>query len=99
VHPTQLYEAFVMIAVFMLLWRLRAHTKGTGWLFGLYLVFAGIERFLVEFVRAKSDHVLGPLTAAQITALGVLALGAVLLATWKGNQEPGRYLTKGAKAR
>jgi phosphatidylglycerol:prolipoprotein diacylglycerol transferase len=98
VHPTQLYEAFSMIAVFMILWQLRTHTKGTGWLFGLYLVFAGVERFLVEFVRAKTDHVLGPLTAAQLTALGVLALGIVLLTMWRERQDPGPYLAKGRKS-
>jgi phosphatidylglycerol:prolipoprotein diacylglycerol transferase len=83
----------------MILWRLRTHTKGTGWLFGLYLVFAGIERFLVEFVRAKTDHVVGPLTAAQLTALGVLGLGIVLLMTWTKTQEPGAYLSKGTKSK
>src|SRR5262245_32250012 len=55
VHPTQLYETAIMTAVFMVLWRKRGHGNGTGWLFGLYLVLAGAERFLVEFLRAKED--------------------------------------------
>jgi phosphatidylglycerol:prolipoprotein diacylglycerol transferase len=83
----------------MILWQLRTHARGTGWLFGLYLAFAGIERFLVEIVRAKTDHVLGPLTAAQLTALGVLALGIVLLTTWTKTLEPGAYLAKGTKSK
>jgi osmoprotectant transport system ATP-binding protein len=36
-----------------------------GWLFGVYLVFAGTERFLVEILRAKDDRFLGPFTLAQ----------------------------------
>jgi phosphatidylglycerol:prolipoprotein diacylglycerol transferase len=96
VHPTQLYETIAMIAVFMLLWRLRKHTHGTGWLFGLYLVLAGAERFLVEFVRAKSDRLLGPLTLAQLTALAIILVGGVLLTRFKsaGVVDPGPYLSR-----
>ncbi len=97
VHPTQLYEAVVMLGVFMLLWRLREHGRGTGWLFALYLVLAGAERFLVEFLRAKSDYVFGPITAAQLTALGVTALGVALLVLWRSKLAPGPYL--GARAK
>ncbi|HLB55298.1 MAG TPA: prolipoprotein diacylglyceryl transferase [Gemmatimonadales bacterium] len=83
VHPTQLYEALVMIGVFMVLWRLRKHTRGTGWLFGVYLVLAGTERFLVEFVRAKEDRLLGDFTLAQLTAVAIVALGVILVGVWK----------------
>ena len=31
VHPTQLYEAVLMIAVFMVLWRLRGNGRPAGW--------------------------------------------------------------------
>lgn len=94
VHPTQLYEAALMIGVFMLLWRLRNHGKGTGWLFGLYLTLAGLERFLVEFVRAKEDRLFGPFTLAQLTALGIVLIGALLIARFRnaGSVAPGPYL-------
>jgi phosphatidylglycerol---prolipoprotein diacylglyceryl transferase len=98
VHPTQLYEAILMIGAFMLLWRLRNNSHGTGWLFGIYLMLAGTERFLVEFVRAKED-VLGPgLTVAQLMAIGLVATGGVLAAKWKNAAvvEPGAYLKKGS---
>ena len=94
VHPTQLYEAVIMLAAFMLLWRLRGHRNGTGWLFGLYLVFAGLERFLVEFVRAKDDYAVGGFTLAQLVALGVVLVGGLLLARFRtaGAAPPGPYL-------
>ena len=97
VHPTQLYEAGLMIAAFMLLWRLRNLGKPAGWLFGLYLALAGSERFLVEFLRAKADRLAVGLTVAQFTALGMVILGAVLMTVWsKGaDVEPGEYLIKG----
>jgi phosphatidylglycerol:prolipoprotein diacylglycerol transferase len=72
-----------MIGVFMVLWRLRKHTRGTGWLFGVYLVLAGTERFLVEFVRAKEDRLFGEFTLAQLTAVAIVTLGVILVGLWK----------------
>ena len=77
VHPTQLYETVAGFLMFAILWRLRSHKHAEGWLFGLYLVLAGIERFFVEFLRAKDDRFFGPLTAAQMIALTLMTLGAV----------------------
>src|SRR3712207_8658734 len=59
---TTLFRSFAM---FFLLWRLRDHRHAEGWLFGAYLVLAGAERFLIEFLRAKDDRFFGPLTVAQ----------------------------------
>jgi phosphatidylglycerol:prolipoprotein diacylglycerol transferase len=63
--------------MFLILWRLRNHRHAEGWLFGLYCVLAGIERFIIEFFRAKDDRYFGPLTSAQIIAL-CFALGGAL---------------------
>lgn len=95
VHPTQLYEAAIMLGVFALLWVWRRKPWGTGWLFGAYLVFAGIERFLIEIVRAKDDRFLGPFTIAQLTSVVLIILGAVLIARWKSTPElaPGPFLS------
>ena len=98
VHPTQLYEVGMMLVVFGVLWKLRRGSQGTGWLFALYLVFAGSERFLIEFLRAKDDRLLGPFTLAQGMSVLLIFLGAVLLTQWKTQTvEPGHYLTKRAK--
>lgn len=85
VHPTQLYEVAALIAIFALLWRVRRHAHSVGWLFGAYLVAAGIERFLVEFVRAKDDRLLGGFTIAQATSVAVFLLGVGLVAHWWRN--------------
>lgn len=94
VHPTQLYEVGIMLAVFALLWSWRRRAGGTGWLFGAYLVLAGAERFLVEFLRAKDDRFLGPLTLAQATGLTSIVIGSLI---WRHYQvadaiAPGGYL-------
>jgi phosphatidylglycerol:prolipoprotein diacylglycerol transferase len=96
VHPTQLYETILMTAVFMVLWSLRRRSRGTGWLFGLYLVLAGTERFLVEFLRAKEDRLFGEFTLAQVTALAMVVLGTVLVSRWRNSVEPGGFLSSPA---
>jgi len=100
VHPTQLYETAIMLGVFMLLWRLRDNGRPIGWLFGLYLVLGGLERFLVEILRAKDDRFLGPFTIAQLTSVILIAIGAVLLSKWASGPSvaPGTYLETGKKS-
>ena len=100
VHPTQLYEVAAMLAVFALLWAWRKKTdRPLGWLFAAYLVFAGIERFLVEILRAKDDRFLGPFTLAQLTSVLIVAVGIFLLYYWRGspNPAPGAYLETGRR--
>ncbi|HYD53501.1 MAG TPA: prolipoprotein diacylglyceryl transferase, partial [Gemmatimonadaceae bacterium] len=86
VHPTQLYETGMAMIMFWILWRLRDHKHAEGWLFGVYCILAGIERFIVEFFRAKDDRFFGPLTMAQAIALAFVAMGAVWM--WL-RREPG----------
>jgi phosphatidylglycerol:prolipoprotein diacylglycerol transferase len=83
VHPTQLYEVAALLFVFYLLWRWRRHEHAMGWLFGCYLVAIGIERFLVEFLRAKDDRLLGGFTLAQAASVAAFVVGVGLLAVWR----------------
>jgi len=88
VHPTQIYETVIMMLVFWWLWRRRDHGHAIGWLFAWYLVFAGAERFLVEFLRAKDDRLLGPLTLAQAMSVLLIVVGALLLYKWRAPAGP-----------
>src|SRR3989475_7241144 len=78
VHPTQLYETALMFLAFAWLWRLRGHAHGTGWRFGLYLMLAGAERFLIEIVRAKDDRLLGPFPPVPPAEALLVLVGALL---------------------
>jgi phosphatidylglycerol:prolipoprotein diacylglycerol transferase len=99
VHPTQLYEVAAMLVAFAVLWVLRKKGRPVGWLFGVYLVFAGIERFLVEIVRAKDDRLLGSFTIAQLASVILVALGALLMVLWRRGPSPapGSYLETGSR--
>ena len=97
VHPTQLYETSIMLVVFAVLWRLRLAPRPVGWLFGLYLVLAGVERFLIEILRAKDDRFFGAFTLAQLTSVILVLIGSALMVSWKSGPSPapGDYLTHG----
>jgi len=75
VHPTQLYEIAMALVIFFTLSRLRLGQHGPGWIFWVCLVLLSIERFSVEVLRIKDDRFLGPLTIAQVIAIGLVFLG------------------------
>ncbi len=89
VHPTQLYEVAMGLMMFWVLWKLRDHKHAEGWLFGLYCAMAGVERFIVEFFRAKDDRFVGPLTMAQTIAI-VFAIGGIVWMQARRNTGDGR---------
>jgi phosphatidylglycerol:prolipoprotein diacylglycerol transferase len=79
VHPTQLYETTLAFFMFLVLWRFRNHRHAEGWLFGMYLVLAGAERFVIEFFRAKDDRYLAGLTLAQAIAIALVIVGFIVM--------------------
>ncbi len=86
VYPTSLYEALAAVLLFGVLWALRKHPFRTGWLFSLYLVFNGVERFFIEKIRVTAEYQLLGLTPTQAEMISVLlfAAGVVgLVWTWE----------------
>jgi phosphatidylglycerol---prolipoprotein diacylglyceryl transferase len=77
VHPTPVYETITMLIVAAVLWQLRDRWR-PGTLFALYLILAGLERFLVEFVR-RNDAVFVGLTQPQLLSLVMIAGGGIFL--------------------
>jgi phosphatidylglycerol---prolipoprotein diacylglyceryl transferase len=100
VHPTQLYEVTLGFVMFLILWRFRDHKHAEGWLFGFYCVLAGIERFTIEFFRAKDDRFFaGGLTAAQLFAIAFAIGGAIWMSMrWNvTSKAPGIYAAAPAR--
>lgn len=75
VYPTQLFETSMALLIFLYLWSRRDRPHQTGWLFGIWMILAGVERFAIEFLRAKDDRFFGPLTTAQLISLALMGLG------------------------
>ena len=86
VHPTPVYETLAMGLVALVLWRLRDRFRPGG-LFALYLVLAGAERLLVEFIRRNEELVLG-LTFAQLVSLAMVAAGGAWLVSRRDQLRP-----------
>ncbi len=78
VHPTPIYETLAMGLCAWLLWQLRDRVRA-GVLFALYLMYAGVERFLVEFLRRNSVDAIG-LTTAQLESIVIFTAGALWIA-------------------
>jgi phosphatidylglycerol---prolipoprotein diacylglyceryl transferase len=74
VHPTPVYESLSMGLVALFLWQWRERFR-PGALFAIYLVLAGVERLLVEFIR-RNDEVAAGLTLPQLVSV-VMILGGV----------------------
>lgn len=79
VHPTQLYETGIALLIWLVGLRMLRRGVPPGWTACVVIGLLAVERFGVEFLRAKDDRFLGPLTLAQAISLGVLA---VVLALW-----------------
>ena len=84
VYPTQLFEIAAALVMFAILWRLSARPRRQWAMFGAYMVLYGIERFLIEFVRAKGDRYLLGLSTSQVASLAILFLGTFLWVTRSG---------------
>jgi phosphatidylglycerol:prolipoprotein diacylglycerol transferase len=93
VVPTQLIEVALGAIMFTILWRIRDHKHAEGWLFGVWAVLAGAERFFIEFFRAKDDRLswaMG-LSTAQLIALAMIVVGVVIMQKRRetGPERPG----------
>jgi phosphatidylglycerol:prolipoprotein diacylglycerol transferase len=88
VHPTPVYEMIMFLAIFFVLWRLRRLDKPPWWIFGLYLVLAGIERFAIEFVRTNEAVWLG-LTEAQLVSVAMMITGVIVIYALEARRRAG----------
>ncbi len=83
VLPTQLMETAMGLMIFIYLWNKRKSITVKGSLFFTYLIFAGVERFLIEFIRTNPKYVwfgdsMG-LSGAQLLSVVMIVIGGVFL--------------------
>ena len=74
VFPTPLYESITCILLFFVLWSMRKKILTPGVLFSWYLLFNGIERFLVESIRVNSKYHLAGIEFSQAQLISLLLI-------------------------
>jgi prolipoprotein diacylglyceryltransferase len=81
VFPTSFYESVVCILLFFFLWSIRNKIKAPGVMFGIYMILAGVERFLIELIRINTKyHVAGiNFTQAELISILMVIGGAALI--------------------
>ena len=80
-YPTPVWEFLASIVIFFILFSLRKWAKEGGLLFAIYLIFNGLERFLIEIIRLNPEYdtVIGlQLSQAQHIAIVLFIIGIVL---------------------
>jgi len=79
VFPTPFYETLLGLLIFAILWGLRKKLTIPGYLFCLYLILNGVERFFIEHIRINKVYdLLGMhLTQAEIIAVLLVILGVL----------------------
>jgi prolipoprotein diacylglyceryltransferase len=77
VYPTAVYEAMMGVILFTIIWKLRNSFSTPGMLFGVYLIFNGLERFSIEKIRINNELYNG-LTQAEMISAGLVVLGLSL---------------------
>lgn len=83
VHPTQLYETAIALAIWGFgLWLMKGGRLRPGSLFLIVLGLLACERFGVEILRAKDDRFFAMLTVAQVISL-IILLTVAMIGLWR----------------
>ncbi|MCU7613357.1 prolipoprotein diacylglyceryl transferase [Chryseobacterium sp. GMJ5] len=91
-YPTQLFEAFGYVCLFVLLWVLYRKTDKKyqqGWLFGLFFIILWAVRFFVEFLKEpQGDEFIqfAGLNTGQILSIPFMIAGLVIMIYSKNNK-------------
>ena len=95
-HPAPIYEFVACLIIFFILWHLRKKNQLDGkaaWtdgkLFMTYLIFAGVERFLIETIRLN-PRLLFNLSEAQLISIPLIIIGVIgfIYLTKNGDKRP-----------
>ena len=90
-HPSQLYQAFLEgLVMFVVLYFFSRQPRPRYAVSGMFALFYGVFRFVVEFVRVPDENLgylaFGWLTMGQLLSLPLIAIGLGLL--WMSRRAP-----------
>ncbi len=72
VFPTPIYETTMTVIILAILWFLRKRLNIAGQLFAVYLMFNGLERFLIEKIRVNNVFELFSMNVTQAEVISTL---------------------------
>lgn len=84
-YPSQLFEAFGYVCLFVLLWILYKKTDKKyqqGWLFGLFFIILWAIRFFVEFLKMPQGEEfihIGGLNTGQVLSIPFMIAGVIIM--------------------
>ena len=81
VFPTTFYEIIIMFVLFAIMWSFRKKITQPGILTGIYLIFAGGERYFIEKIRVNNKYMSLPFqpTQAELISTFLILIGIVFL--------------------
>lgn len=79
VHPVQVYEALMLLLIGTWLWRASRRPHRAYTVAARYAVAYGAWRFVIEFLRPKTDHLAFGWTTAQLISVLCVCAGAFAL--------------------
>jgi prolipoprotein diacylglyceryltransferase len=87
VFPTPFYETVVCTMLFLMVWAFRKRIKVAGTVSGIYFIFNGVERFLIEKIRVNNQYHFWGINPSQaeiisffLVLIGIIIIVAVQLA-------------------
>jgi len=79
VIPTQLFEIAMALMMFAIIWPLgKKRSLMTGQLFAAWMALYSVERFIIEFYRAKGDRLAFGLSTSQYASIILMLMAGYL---------------------
>jgi phosphatidylglycerol---prolipoprotein diacylglyceryl transferase len=76
-HPIEIYEMAAYFLVFLMVWKIRKHSRIDGFTFLTYLAGYGLARFLVDFFRGDPAIFAWGIQAAQLFGIAMMVASLV----------------------
>ena len=81
-HPSQFYETFMALMIFVVVWRRLPNPEASGVNFLLAIVLTAASRLFLEAFRGDSVFLPGGFREAQLIALLVMTAGFYWMKRW-----------------
>ena len=82
VFPTPLYESFMALLSFIILWNSRNKITTPGWLFSIFLIYYSTSRFFIEFIRVNPKYSFLGMNLSQSQYISIVCFTLGVASLW-----------------